>query len=987
MASTSKSRTREAMNFRGPAMERFDRDFDDLLERMKPYVLKLPRKSERQRIAMWIKKLCEPSGSSLSSRKNRNMYAQVLLAMLKRDLIEEPFSQQPESGPLPTMPPYMSIYVDDLNVQKLPDQQEDESVAPSWIKGELEDVSDAFQDDLLDERNQSNRSSTSKRSSYPREDGLSLQINSTMRNYSSADENGEVSGQRQSPYQARRKSGGRMRYEPVYLREILNTDSGYPSSTPTPVSKTNGEYSGYLSNSRAAVSSSFSTEQEEQLLKRIHKDREVEARTKLAEAKYHEDKLKLQQQHDLSVQKILDRKNSELEEIKSRFRSKMTELEGRVKNQDRRIVLQAREIDSLKVQRDKQLCEMKNIAQEKGMSIQIDLEKKLHDKIAENEQEKFEMQKKHTHDIQEILDETNQRLQKMESENGQQVESLNSIVRNLEAESQTLGQECEGLRIGKIGVEQEKLELQTQLRNAQSERDDLQESVTKAEKERQRLVKIYETNLEEVKNESKTNIHLAKQEKEQVLSKASDAITKLENQIKESQRTLKDTELQQQKEIERLTLSHRQEKADLENKLTKKILDIENDLSKVTKESDENISELKAALREKNDELEKTIEAQQQHNEEAEKALGDFKRQMELTSKKLFDDTKIQMDKVERDLEKSKESREKQAKEFTRQIENERIRHEKQVSELKISFEQEKTYLIREHQHEREILSREHEREKEMTAEKHEKKVQDLEFQFRNKSSRDSKITEELQQVNCTLREEIMQKESLYKQQIVELGMLREEEKQTYKRHEETQATKFRSELEQQRLQLQRQHSTETEQLLEKTNARFKQMEVDYGERSTKVQELTNGLREEAQKLKNEKITLQNAQEKRLNVTVKKHEDEKVSLKKHHSTIVKSLEKNIERQATTIKEVEQQARDVELHLQEKISKLQFAYEEKMKGLLPGSIKEELEDTILSLRQQVSILQSRADVLQEEVDATQTLSSTWDSSRFDREIIS
>ena len=45
MASTSKSRTREAMNFRGPAMERFDRDFDDLLERMKPYVLKLPRKS------------------------------------------------------------------------------------------------------------------------------------------------------------------------------------------------------------------------------------------------------------------------------------------------------------------------------------------------------------------------------------------------------------------------------------------------------------------------------------------------------------------------------------------------------------------------------------------------------------------------------------------------------------------------------------------------------------------------------------------------------------------------------------------------------------------------------------------------------------------------------------------------------------------------------------------------------------------------------
>lgn len=31
-----------------------------------------------------------------------------------------------------------------------------------------------------------------------------------------------------------------------------------------------------------------------------------------------------------------------------------------------------------------------------------------------------------------------------------------------------------------------------------------------------------------------------------------------------------------------------------------------------------------------------------------------------------------------------------------------------------------------------------------------------------------------------------MQKETLYKQQLVELGMLREEEKQTFKRQEET---------------------------------------------------------------------------------------------------------------------------------------------------------------------------------------------------------
>ena len=44
----------------------------------------------------------------------------------------------------------------------------------------------------------------------------------------------------------------------------------------------------------------------------------------------------------------------------------------------------------------------------------------LNDKIAEFEQEKFEMQKQHTKNIQELLDETNQRLQKMETEYNQQ---------------------------------------------------------------------------------------------------------------------------------------------------------------------------------------------------------------------------------------------------------------------------------------------------------------------------------------------------------------------------------------------------------------------------------------------------------------------------------------------------------------------------------------------------------------------------------------
>ena len=65
--------------------------------------------SERQQCAVWIKKLCDPTacGSGLIDRKNRNMYARLLLHMLKRGVLELPFTCKPEPGSLKTLPTYM----------------------------------------------------------------------------------------------------------------------------------------------------------------------------------------------------------------------------------------------------------------------------------------------------------------------------------------------------------------------------------------------------------------------------------------------------------------------------------------------------------------------------------------------------------------------------------------------------------------------------------------------------------------------------------------------------------------------------------------------------------------------------------------------------------------------------------------------------------------------------------------------------------------
>lgn len=65
--------------------------------------------SERQRCALWIKKLCDPvaCGSGLMGRRNRNMYARLLLHMLRGGVLEGPFTQKPDGGTLKTLPTYL----------------------------------------------------------------------------------------------------------------------------------------------------------------------------------------------------------------------------------------------------------------------------------------------------------------------------------------------------------------------------------------------------------------------------------------------------------------------------------------------------------------------------------------------------------------------------------------------------------------------------------------------------------------------------------------------------------------------------------------------------------------------------------------------------------------------------------------------------------------------------------------------------------------
>ena len=55
----------------------------------------------------------------------------------------------------------------------------------------------------------------------------------------------------------------------------------------------------------------------------------------------------------------------------------------------------------------------------------------------------------------------------------------------------------------------------------------------------------------------------------------------------------------------------------------------------------------------------------------------------------------------------------------------------------------------------------------------------------------------------------------------------------------------------------------------------------------------------------------------------------------------------------------------------KLSQARLRYEDKLSGLLPQSIRKELEDTIVSLKAQVTSLSERCILLQEQVAKKRT----------------
>ncbi|KAJ0001415.1 hypothetical protein NQD34_006435, partial [Periophthalmus magnuspinnatus] len=917
--------------------ERLDTEFDHCLLDMKPYVLKHPDKKGRQCCAIWIKKLCDPGacGSGLLGRKNRNVYARLLLQMLKRGALDLPFTHKPEPGTLKPLPTYMSIYFDE------PVSMKSHTNLPDWVTGELGTFGD---DSWATHLESSTRTPQHRRRLY---DDKSWSHSQPVAS---------------SP-----------------LKRPVKNDAGSVSIISVDVSSADSDLEACLNNWNLGA----------------------ELKMKVLEAKHQEEKLKMQQRHDGDIEKfnpILARKNGEIEELKSTYLAKQKQSEETIRKLERKVQSMLRESQVITESKEKQIAELKKMADQSSDSLKNEWEKKLHAAVTEMEQEKFELQKKHTMNIQELLEETNLRLAKMEAEYSARAQSTELTVRELEKRVKKQSEEVEKGNTLRQKVTQEKAQLEIHIAAISTE---LQEANRRSlslkvwiyvpmyiqtyfiytfmlcffihrtvnfQKEKEDQKKLYEQSMEKLHTKYEMDISHLKHEHMLSAAKASELIGELEKTASQLRLQLQDNEHLRVKQLRDQEMKFQMEKEELQIQLEKKALATHSEAEKERAEAKRKIGQLEDSLRDTERDLQKTRESQRQQKQQADMALEQFKKQVEVHSEKAYADMKLQMEKVEEDLVRSKSLRENQAKEFSQQLDSLRHKYEQQMAELRMQHEQERTRLQQAHIAEKDSMVQERQREVgnlERQARATLQQQQQLTQEWRK---HDAQVISDLETQVTSLREELQISNFEHKQQLAEMTSQLEEDKQKALVEKEESLEQLRSVMERSHKDLERRLQREHEASLEKANSRLKEIEKDYSQKLTKSAQLIAELQTCVCDSKEEAVRLQKAMERQLEEAHARWDEQRKTLHHHADQSNKALQEKVESLQMQLHSSEKKLLSKALETEEKVTAVRQEYEEKIKGLMPSELRQELEDTITSLKSQVNFLQKRATLLQEDLDA-------------------
>lgn len=962
-----------------PLYVRMDEDFEKYLSEMKPVALNISNKNYRKLSAAWIKKLCEPV-SGITERKNRNSYAKLMLKMLTRGLLEEPFLNKPGDGILSPLKANLIAKFDPPIFRSSSYDFISSSIkVPDWVTSELILNSDSSSTAACTADSRQHRNNCHCKHS-------STTTFATNHEKSRKSWPGPCSGVK-LPFTSSTPAKEHVSFQPVISSssESISLESNTNHTTTT--TTTNEPFSSkYFSDKRqhggigdigiqggssapwskdtgsvGAVLRLSESEDEPKKCKCPSKC-EIERKTKLMEAKFYEEKLQLQKKHDLALQKILDRKNAEIDDMKSTLNNKRKNTEDMTAKLDNEVKSLNMELYKTKESKDKQISELKRQLEDMYQVKKSEFEKKLHSVIGELEQEKVDLQRQHSQNIQKMLDETNIRLEKMEQAYKQQNDVNSNVIKDLELRVQELTTEADQITKAKNTLEAEKKELMLNNDSVTDELDALKQRACNLESEHKKVKEFHSQQQTELCSKYEMEAQMVRQEHEHALAKMADTLSDQEQYIKQLLQDVENAETERQRQIKELEYKYEKEKNNLEILHEQQVQAREKELSESQVKYLKSLQRLEAVIRDKDKEIKELTNTSSEQCKRAEKAMEQFKAEVEREQAKLYKDMKLQTDAAEKNMRHAKLQHEKQIKEFNRKLEEVKMKYEKELQELKMVSEEERAKLLREQNLQHDMIIREQQREKENFKLAWQMKVQDTENHIAEVKETSAKRIGELEQQVRIAQENALQIEQKYKQTLTEVRFKHEEEKQKLIWEQENQANKIQSQMEQRRISLQKCHSEEMNKVLDKTSKELRNLETENSERNKKANETISDLQSTISHLREDKKKQRVTFEEKLAANQSKHEQDIKMIRRQHSNTLVALQQEYNNEHIKVRALGRQLEEEEANHEEKMTQVCLQYEERIKGLMPSTVHRELEDTITSLKMQVTSLQQRVNIL-------------------------
>ncbi|XP_061416021.1 LOW QUALITY PROTEIN: centrosomal protein of 112 kDa-like [Lethenteron reissneri] len=930
-----------------------DAEFDHLLVDMKPFVLKLSNKTERQCCALWVKKLCEPPGDMRAAvwRPERNAYARLLLDMLRYGRLEGPFSSKPPAGSLQPLPADQK--------RDGPAWDEDLDRLPTWAAGELESpqLSQGLSRDARSHLAFSDSCQEHRRKWKISQDRSSQSTNAMHR--STEDDPttiSDLSGRKpvnmdESDFENRLNSWNLGIENPRYLRE-----------KPIPLSPIVPRKGSRKMDPLLPDAEAFHTKYQ----------KEMGLKMKAMEEQFQTEQVAMQLKHETHVQEILDGKKSELEELNAVHQNEQKEAADAVRKLGKKVDVLVQESHVVRETKDKQIEELMKMMGQSGKNLKNDYEKKLNEAIASLEQERLELQKHHTGSIQALLDETNMRLAHMEAEHKAHALLTGNVKKELEARVEQLKADGEAQVKQKSRLEQENAELTHRNQALSRELQDVKGWFAAAQSDTEQLSQEHAHSVKQLQARLEGTINFLKQEHAVAAAKAAAFREDLEMKVNILKQQLEEVEHQGQLQLKESEAIFREEKFQLEHLYETKLKSAQGKLEQEKEGCQKSITALETALRDKEEQLRKVREMQRVQARQADATLEQLRKEVELNTEKVLIEMKQQMQRVEEDLRRAKAVRERQAEEFSHQQQALQQQHEQQLRDVRLHCEEEKSRLLEQHATHMESVARTHAATLEQRQRDLQATVAERENQAREWRHKDAETIAQLEETVLKLQEEVEQANCLRKQQLVELGLLREEEKQATLLQHETTCAQIRAEAERTTLDAHKQHAVEIEQASAKSAEELRTMEVDYSAKLSQAAKAIMDLQAQVASIHEEASEKSLDAEKRLHDAVTKMQGDLEALRQEHRSTLQELHGQKDTHSRLSASWEKQLQQIGLKHQEQVTALRQEHEKKLKGLMPADVRKQLEETIASLQSQVNCLQKRASLLQEQLDNQKTL---------------